>query len=324
MDRRDTIFALLVLGGIPRFAGAQSIPKLFRVGILSDSIPPAQLVPFLAAKMRELGYEEGRDIIFEYRFAEGDEARLPGLAAELVAKKVDLIVALMNPEILAAKQATSTIPIVMFYAGSPVESGFVASLAHPGGNITGTAVEDPEVAGKKLEILRDTVPGVKRVAILWEPEYPGFVAYMLATEAAAKAMEIRMIKFPGRNLAEIEHSLALIAKQRPDGLYVVPTGSILANQARIVEFARRQRLPAIYMSKESVIAGGLMSYGTDIKALHVRSIAIIDRILKGARPEDVPVEQPTKYELVINLKAAKAIGLKIPQMLLLRANKLIE
>ena len=323
MNKRDTLLALLALGAAPFTVHAQQAKKVYRVGVLSHIVPRERFTVMLAA-LRELGYEEGRNIQFDYRYAQDKEDRLAGLASDLVATKPDLILAFTNPEILAAKRATSTIPIIMRWALAPVESGLVASLARPGGNVTGTALEDPEMAGKKLEILRDALPRVARVTYLWQPDFPGMAAYGRATERAAKAMGIRLTLLPGGTLEEIERAFTLITKQRPDALMVASTGAIFANRAHVIEFAARQRLPVLYTVEGLVPEGGLMSYSADYRALQQRTAAIIDRVLKGAKPADIPVEQPTQYKLAINLKTAKALGLTIPQSVLLRATEVIE
>ena len=323
MNRRDTVLALLGLCAAPLALRAQQAPKTYRIGVLSQHIPREKFIAFPAA-LREIGYVEGQNFVFEYRYAEGREDRLPALAADLVAKQVDLILALVNPEILAAKRATSTIPIVMIYGLTPVESGLVPSLARPGGNVTGTAVEDPEAAGKKLEILRDALPRLARVTVLLEPEYPGMLAYTRATERAAKAMGIRLTLLRVRSLEELEHAFTLITRDRPDALYVAAVGAVISHRARVIEFAALQRLPAIYTVNFVVKEGGLMAYAANQAALLRRTAAIFDRILKGARPADLPVEQPTQFELAINLKTAKTLGLTLPQSLLLRANEVIE
>lgn len=297
MNRRDTLISLLAFGATPLTGWAQQADKTYRLGALANTAPRAVFAPLLAA-LREAGYEEGKNLIVEYRLAEGRQDRLPGFAAELVAKKVDLIVAVANLEILAAKGATTTIPIVMMYGQTPVETGLVASLARPGGNVTGTTVQGPETAGKILEVLRDAVPRAKRVTILWEPEYPGMELYRRATEQAAEAMGIRLTLLPGRSLAEIETALAAVARDRPDALYVVPTGAIATHQVLVIDFAARQRLPAIYPFKNPVIRGGLMSYSQDFRPLARRSASFIDRIWKGAQPGDLAIEQPTTFELV--------------------------
>ena len=326
MNRRDTLLALLAIGvaSAPLRVSAQAAPKLFRIGVLSHHVPREGFVA-LPAALRELGYEEGRNFVFDYRNAEGRDDRLPGLAAELVAKRADLILAITNSEILAAKGATSTIPIVMLFALAPVETGLVASLARPGGNVTGTTIQAPEQGGTLLEILHEAVPRVTRVTRMWEPEFPGMELYLREADRVAEALGIRLTMLPGRTLEELETAFARIARKRPDALYVIPTGAISAHRARVIEFAACQRLPAIYAMDQSVTEGGLMSYAADRTALmRRRTAAIIDRILKGAKPADIPMEQPTKFQLIINLKTAKQLGLKIPQSVLLRADKVIE
>jgi putative tryptophan/tyrosine transport system substrate-binding protein len=322
MNRRNTVVALIALGVAPFAAWAQPVRKVFRIGLLS--VYPREFSAAIVVALRELGYEEGRNIEFDYRFAEGKEDRLAGLAAELVASKIDLIIAPANPDILAAKRATSTIPIVMVRSLAPIETGLIASLSRPGGNVTGTTIQAPELAGKMVEVLRDAVPRITRVTVLWEPEFPGMELYRRESERAAGKMGIRLTLLPGRTLAEMEAGFAHVVRERPDALMVVLSGAIFTHRARVIEFATRQRLPAIYTSKLPVAEGGLISYASEPGALVRRTAAIIDRVLKGAKPADIPVEQPTKYELVINLKTAKAIGLTIPQSLLIRADEVIQ
>ncbi|MBI2750409.1 MAG: ABC transporter substrate-binding protein [Burkholderiales bacterium] len=323
MNRRAALLAVLGLGILPFAAQAQPTQKVYRIGVLSLFVPRARFIA-IAAALRELGYEEGRNIEFDYRFAEGRDDRLTGLAADLVANKADLILAYLNPETVAAKRATSTIPIVMAYTIAPVESGLVASLARPEGNVTGTTIQGPETAGKILELLRDVVPRATRVTYIWEPDYPGMEPYRQATERAGTAMGLRLTGLPGRNLTELENAFTHIVRERPDALYVVPTGAIYTHRARVIEFAAHHRLPAIYTSPQPVSEGGLISYTADFGALARRTAAIMDRLLKGAKPAEIPVEQPTKFELVINLKTANALDLKIPQSVLLRADRVIE
>jgi putative ABC transport system substrate-binding protein len=323
MNRRETIFASLALSLLTRRAQAQQPLKVFRLGCLSHYIPREKFT-LLPAALRQLGYEEGRNVLFNYKFAEGRAERLPLLASELVAAKVDLIIASVNPEIQAAKQATSLIPIVMVYGLAPVESGLVASLARPGGNVTGTTVDDPAGAGKKLEILREVVPGAKRITLIWEPEFPGMDAYIREAQRAATTLGIRLTLLPGRTLAELEAAFNLMDTDRPDALYVVPTGVLFNNRARVIEYAARQRLPAMYINKGSVAEGGLMAYLPDPNALLPRTAATIDRILKGAKPSEIPVEQPTKYQLVFNLKTARELGITLSPSLRTQVDEFIQ
>jgi putative ABC transport system substrate-binding protein len=320
MNRRDAVRVAAVMTSLG-LSGLAESRKTFRVGVLSSSVPPENL--FLGLALREYGHEENDNIVFDYRFAHGRDDRLVGMAEDLAASKVDLIVAVSNPEILAAKRATSTIPIVMVLALTPVESGLVSSFARPGGNVTGTTLEDPESAGKKLEVLRDAVPRVSRVALLWEPAFPGMDAYGHAARRAADAMGIELTFLRVGNPAELEEAFDSIDRRRPDALYVVPAGAVFTQRARIIEFAAHRRLPALYTTTQPVIEGGLLSYSADLRAVVRRTAAIIDRLLRGTKPVDIPVEQPTRYELVINLHTAKALGMTIPPSLLARADRVI-
>lgn len=323
MNRRNACLALLALGAAPLTGSAQPAGKVHKIGMLAYTAPRSSFATILTA-LRALGYEEGKNLAIEYRLADGQLDRLPALAAELVAAKVDLIVAVTNSEILAAMRATTTIPIVMMFSQVPVESGLVASLVRPGGNVTGTTTHGPETAGKILEVLHDTIPRAKRVAVLWESANPGMEPYRQATERAAAAMGIRLTLLPVQNIGEIEASLVAIVKQRPDALMIVPTGAIMIHRARVIEFAARQRLPAIYTFKRPVIEGGLISYSQNFVDLATRSASFVDRILKGAKPGDLAVEQPTTFELVVNMKTADALGLRIPESVLIRADEVIR
>lgn len=324
MNRRETVVALLATGILPFPARAQLTQKIYRIGVLSLVVSQARIMTLIAPGLRDLGYEEGRNIEFYFRHAEGREDQLSHLAADLVANKVDLILAINNPETEAAKRTTSTVPIVMAWTIAPVETGLVTSLARPAGNVTGTTVQSPETAGKMVEVLRDTAHRAKRITRIFEPDYPGMNAYHRATERAAAAMGFSLTGIAARNMSELETALSLIVRDRPDALLVVTTGVIFLQRALIISFAAKQRLPALYTAPQPVLEGGLIYYGADFGALSRRTAAIIDRILKGARPGEIPVEQPTKFELAINLKTAKALGLTIPSSLLLRADRVIE
>jgi putative ABC transport system substrate-binding protein len=277
--------------------------------------------------LRELGYIEGQNIAIEYRYAEGKRDRFPELAAELVRLKVDIIVAAGgDPLILAAKNATKTIPIVMVGPGiDPVEAGLVESLARPGGNITGLTNIAPQLGGKRLELLKEAVPKVARVAVLYEPaSRPSSLEVKEVLPVAARALRLTIQPLEVRSADDFERVFAALRKQRPDGFYVTTGGLMMANQKRIADLALKSRIPSMYQSREFVDAGGLMSYGADIADSYRRVAYFVDRILKGAKPTDLPVEQPTKFEFIINLKTAKQIGLTIPPELLARANKLIK
>ena len=309
-------------------ADAQQAKKVPRIGYLSQFDPAGEStrVEGIRLALRERGYIEGQNIASEYRYAEGKSDRLPELAAELVRLKVDIIVvAGARPAIRAAKNATKTIPIVMTGAGvDPVEAGFVESLARPGGNVTGVTNLGPELGGKRLELLKEAVPKLARVAVLYE----GIPARVLEVKevlpVAARALGLTLQPREVRAADDFEKVFAALSKQRPDGLYVLGGNLMSANEKRIAGFALKSRLPSVYSVREAVDAGGLMYYGADLADSYRRVAYYVDRILKGAKPADLPVEQPKKFEFVINLKTAKQIGITIPQSLLYRADKVIK
>jgi ABC-type uncharacterized transport system substrate-binding protein len=277
--------------------------------------------------LRERGYIEGKNIGSEYRYAQRNLDRLPELAAELVRLKVDIIVVTGgDPDIRAAKNATKNIPIVMAGQGSdPVEAGFIDSLARPGGNVTGLTNLSPELGGKRLELLKESVPKLARVAVLYDPALPSNVVQVKEIlPVAARALGLTLQLWEVRAADGFEKVFAALSKQRPDGLYVGLGALLRANQKRIVGFALKSRLPSVYQSKGSVDAGGLMSYGADLADSYRRVAIYVDKILKGANPADLPVEQPKKFEFIINLKTAKQIGLTIPPNVLARADKVIK
>jgi putative ABC transport system substrate-binding protein len=310
-------------------AEAQQPKKVHRIGYLSNTDPVGESARSEAIRLalRELGYIEGQNIAIEYRYVEGKRDWAPELAAELVRLKVDLIVVAGGTTTQAAKNATKTIPIVMTGAGrDPVEAGLVESLARPGGNVTGITNLTRELGGKRLELLKEAVPKIARVAVLYNPATVGVareVKEVLPT--AARALGLTIQPWEVRDADDFEKVFAALNKQRPDGLYVHGRGPLItANVKRIVSFALKSRLPSTYAFREAVDAGGLMYYGADIADSYRRVAYFVDRILKGAKPADLPVEQPTKFELVINLKTAKQIGVTIPPDLLARANRLIK
>ena len=310
-------------------AEAQQPKKVPRIGYLSTTDPATESARAEAIRLalRERGYIEGQNIAIEYRYAEGKRDRFPELAAELVRLKVDIIVAAGGDRLIrAAKNATKTIPIVMMGAGvDPVEAGLVESLARPGGNVTGLTILGRELGGKRLELLKEAVPKLARVAVLYDPAAPGSVREVKEVlPVAARALGLTIQPWEVRAADDFEKVFAALNKQRPDGLYV-PGGPLMsANEKRIAGFALKSRLPSMYNNREAVDAGGLMSYGADLADSYRRVAYYVDRILKGAKPADLPVEQPTKFELVINLKTAKQIGLTIPPEVLARANRLIK
>jgi putative ABC transport system substrate-binding protein len=309
-------------------AAAQKPAKVPRIGVLSPGLPPAapdwqQRSP-LRQGLRALGWVEGQTIAIEYRWAEGNLERLPALAADLVRLPVDVIVAGGNAAIAAAQQATHTIPIVMFDGNDPVGTGFIASLARPGGNITGTVDAGPEMAGKLLEVLTEAVPHARRVAVVFNPTRPGLRAYAKESTVAERALGVTLQPVEVRQPSDVETALLHLLHDRPDALYVVGDPVVVMHRKAILDFAARHRLPAIYTGRPFVDAGGLMSYGPSIRDMAHRTAVFVDKILKGTKPEDLPVEQPMQFELVINLKTAKALGLTIPPTVLFRADEVIQ
>jgi putative ABC transport system substrate-binding protein len=329
VDRRA--FISIVTGGLlaaPLAAEAQEAAKIARIGYLAaDRAANRHMPEAFRQGLRDLGYVEGRNVVIEYRDAEGKLERLPALAAELVALKVDVIVAGGTPQALAAKQATRTLPIVFAAAADPVTSGLVASLARPGGNVTGLSMLTPELVGKCLEQLKQAVPGVSRVAVLWQPGALGERTekdMLKGAEVAARALGVRLQFLEARGPADFDRAFSEMTRARADALTVLPSTMLNAERRRLVDLAAKNRLPAVYPWREGVDAGGLMSYGPDFADLFRRAATYVDKILKGAKPADLPIEQSTKYELVINLKTAKALGLTIPPSLLQRADEVIE
>jgi putative ABC transport system substrate-binding protein len=316
-------FVLVVTGAV---AMAQQPAKILRIGILiapSASSFSAR-VEALRRRLRELGYVEGKNIVIEYRYAEGKVERIPDLAAELVRLKVDVIVTSGGERtILAAKKASATIPIVFAGAGDPVGTGLVSSLARPGGNITGLSTMTPDLDGKRLELLKEAFPKVARVAFLWQSGWRGNLA-LTDMEAAAKALGVKLLSLEVRSLDDFDSAFARAKRDGAQALINTPGGIISTQQRQVLDFAAKNRLPAMYHNSEFVEAGGLMSYGPSQTDQWRRAADFVDKILKGAKPADIPVEQPTKFEFIINLKTAKQIGLTIPQKALERADKVIK
>jgi putative ABC transport system substrate-binding protein len=306
---------------------AQQPKKNFRIGYLSgvDAARETARAQAFRLALRELGYIEGQNIVIEYRYADGKNDRLPGLATELVRLNVDVILGPSgSAPIRAAKNATKAIPIVMMsLAADPVKAGFVESLARPGGNVTGLTILSNELGGKRLELLKEAVPRAARIAVLYDPTATSTaVKQDLVLAARLLGLALRFLEV--REAHGFERVFAALSKQRPDGLYVPPGPLMISNEKRIAGFALKNRLPSVYSNNEAVDAGGLMYYGADLAYSYRRAAAFVDKILKGAKPADLPVEQPTKFELVINLKTATQIGVKIPQSLLYRADKVIK
>ena len=305
---------------------AQQPARIHRIGILSPvsgSVFPARVEAF-RQRLGELGYVEGKNIVIEYRYAEGEGERLPDLVAELVRLKVDVIVTIGPATTLAAKKASGTIPIVFASANDPVGTGLVSSLARPGGNITGLSLMVPDLDGKRLELLKEAFPKVTRVAFLWRAGGTRGNLALTVMEAAAKALGLKLLSLEVRSLDDFESAFARAKREGAQAL-ITTTGSLInTQQRRVLDFAAKNRLPAIYHYSEFVEAGGLMSYAPDNTDVWRRAATYVDKILKGAKPADFPVEQPTKFEFVINLKAAKQIGVTIPPNLLARANRVIK
>jgi putative ABC transport system substrate-binding protein len=329
LDRRTFIGTLT--GGLlaaPLAAEGQQAAKIARIGYLSPNLAASPHLPEAFRQgLRNLGYVEGRNVVIEYRDAEGKPERLPALAAELVALKVDVIVAPGTPQALAARQATRTLPIVFATAADPVESGLVTSLARPAGNVTGLSILAPALVGKRLELLTQAVPGVSRVAVLWQPgghDERTDKDILKAAEVAARALGVQLQVVEARGPADFDRAFSDMTRARAGALTVLTGIMFLNERRRLVDLTARNRLPAVYGGRDFVHAGGLLSYGPNLADLYRRAATYVDKILKGAKPGDLPVEQPTKFELVINLKTAKALGLTIPPALLQRADQVIE
>jgi|SRR5262252_5766921 len=331
MKKKITVLPLCaLLLALCSLATAQQPKKIFRIGYLSALDPSRESARADAIRLalRELGYIEGRNIAIEYRYGEEKRDRAAALAAELVRLKVDIFVVSAGGNwIQAVKNATKTIPIVMTGVGmDPVEAGLVESLARPGGNVTGITNLNPKLGGKRLELLKEAVPELARVAVFYDPVAPSTVLELKEDlPVAARALKLTIQPWEVRDAAGYEKVFAAMDKQRPDGLYAHPSGSLtFANGKRIADLALKSRLPSMYGRREAVEAGGFMSYGADVAESYRRVAYFVDRILKGAKPADLPVEQPTKFEFVINLKTGKQIGVTIPPDVLARATKIIR
>jgi putative ABC transport system substrate-binding protein len=328
VNRRDILLAIVAMGAARAPAlFAQQPVKTARIGFLhSGSMQGAdrQLQTFRDG-LGELGYVEGKTVQIELRWGDGKLETLPTLANELVEKKVDLIVAVSSPAVVAARQATRTIPIVMPLSSDPVGDGLVASLAHPGGNITGLSVMAPELGEKRLQLLKELFPKVSRaVAAVWNPAYVGMRARYEQAKVAGPEVGLTIQSMEVRDPRELDLAFEAIKRERPDALLLLVDPFTRSQRSRIVEFAAEQRLPAIYESSEFVDVGGLISYGPNIPDQFRRAAAYVDKILRGAKPGDLPIEQPTTFELAINMKAAKALGIRFPDSIRLRADKVIE
>jgi len=305
---------------------AQQATKIPRIGLLLTGTLSSSSYSLEAFRngLRDLGYVEGKNILVEYRYAEGKPDRLPSLAAELVRLKVDVIVTTGTPPSQAAKTATTTIPIVMALISDPVGAGLVASLARPGGNITGLSSISQDLSGKRLELLKEAIPKVSRVGVLYDPNDPAKVAEFKEIEVAARPLGVHLQSLEVRSLDELESAFKAATRGKATALLVLPTTILSTRTKQIAELAAKNRLPTMFATSQYMDAGGLMSYGPDYADLWRRAATYVDKILKGAKPADLPVEQPMKFELVINLKTAKQIGLTIPPNVLARADKVIK
>src|SRR5262245_35890153 len=325
MKRRECLEPRGSAAGWPLAAHAQHIGKLYRVGFLWDGpdVFPDALEAFRQG-LRELGYVEGRTIAIEYRWAEGKPERMRELADELVRLKVDVIMAPSSIYTAAVKRATSTIPIIFMSHADPLGSGHVASLARPGGNVTGLSVMMTETSVKGLEVLKETVPAISRVAVIFDPDTPSHGPGLRAVEAAGPAMDVRIQSVPVRSATEYESAFRAIVEERADAVLVLSTPLFIAGAKRLAELSLAHKLPSLFGPKHHVEAGGLMSYSPDRADLWRRGALYVDKILRGIDPADLPVQQPTKFELAINLKTAKAVGLSISPSFLSRADEVIE
>lgn len=312
----------------PPAAQAQAPTRVFRIGTLAPGARPA--APdwkkrwALVEGLRELGWVEGQNLVIDDRWADTKTERLPALAAELVRLKVDAIFTRSWPAAVAAKQATTTIPIIMIGSGDPVATGLVASLAHPGGNITGLADLATELSAKRLDLLKETVPKLSRVAVLWNSADGGMTLRFRSIQSAAPTLGVALRPLGVQEPADFEQAFAAMTQERPDALFVVADVLTVSNRKRILEFTAQNRLPAMYEGREFVAEGGLISYGPSLPDLLRRAAALVDKILRGAKPADLPVELPTRIELVVNLKTAKTLGLTVPQSILIRADEVIQ
>ena len=325
MKRRAFIAALGGMAAWPMVARGQQPPNMPTIGYLGPTTPAveSQRVAAFVQRLHELGWIEGRTIAIEYRWAEGRSERFTEIAAEFVRLKVDVVATYATTPVIAAKQATSVIPIVFAVAGDPVGAGLVASLARPGGNVTGLSVQQNDLAGKRLELLREVVPGLRRLAIMGNADNPATVLEMGDVLTAARTLGLNVVTLEIRRAEDIAHAFEAL-KGRTDALYVCNDPLVNANRILINTSALRARLPTVYNWRENVEAGGLMSYGANFPDMFRRTAELIDKVLRGAKPADIPVEQPTKFDLTINLTTAKALGLTVPPSVLARADEVIE
>ncbi|MBI4490891.1 MAG: ABC transporter substrate-binding protein [Deltaproteobacteria bacterium] len=327
MSRKTVVSVVVTLIlAFPHLAAAEQAKKIPRIGFLGNSTAAleANLIGPFREGLRDLGYVEGKNIVIEWRWAEGKYERFPGLIAELIASKVDVIVTAGTPASLAVKKATTSIPLVMIAVGDPIGTGLVPSLARPGGNITGLTSIAEDLEAKRLDLLREVIPKLSYFAVLWNPSNPIHLILEKEVQAAAAVLRMKVLSLGVPTPEELDNAFATIRRERPGALNVLADRVFLHNRARIMDFATKHRLPGVHAYVELVESGGLMSYGPSYAGMHRRAAYFVDRILKGAKPADLPVERPAKFELVINLKAAKQIGVTIPGNVLYRADKVIK
>jgi putative ABC transport system substrate-binding protein len=327
IDRRKILFVIGACAlASPLSSLAQPAAKVWRIGFLQAGLRPADGLPpaALRAALAELGYADGKNVMYEGRWAEGKLARLPELAADLVQRRVDTIVVLGWPPAKAAKAATTTIPIVTAGAGDPVKGGLVASMARPGGNLTGVSDMAVELSAKRLELLKETVPKASRIAIMWNEDDLGMTLRYREVDRAARVLGVAVQPLGVREPDDFAAAFSAMTRERPDALVLVTDSLTNLNRKRVIEFAETHRIPVMYEFSSFVQDGGLMSYGPNNDDNFRRVAYFVDRILKGAKPADLPMEQPTRYYLHVNLKTAKALGIKIPDSIMLRVDKVIE
>jgi putative ABC transport system substrate-binding protein len=325
MKTKILFYALpaLILAVI-HIAEAQQPSRMYRIGVLAAENPPPGLVENFREGLQDLGYIEGRNIAIESRNAQGRSEQLAALADELVRLKVDVILTVNTPAAVAAKNATTTIPIVITRVADPVKSGLVASLSHPGGNLTGLSFMPDDIGTKQLELLKEIRPSISRVAVLWHADNPGASIVVKQMEHASSQLGLRFLRLPVRHAQDFLEALGAATRGRAEALFVVDDAMVTKHRFQILDLAARRSLPVVSFYKEFVEAGGLFAYGASPPAIYRRAAALVDKILKGAKPADLPVEQPMKFEFIINLKAAKQIGLTIPQSVLVRADKVLK
>jgi putative ABC transport system substrate-binding protein len=321
MKRREFIAGLGATVSLPRSVVAQQRgERIPHVGIIDD----APIWDAFRKGLRDLGRIEGQSIIYDYRVAEGDPARLAATAAELVRLPVDVLVTFGTPASRAAKAATTTIPVVALSVGDPVRAGLVASLAHPGGNVTGNTILGPDLGPKRLQLIKEVVPSISRVAFLWNPDNASNVVILEELRTAAPALGLELIAVEARMPGDFERAFATIVDRRAEAILTTNDPFHQRNIASIIETMNRNRLPGVFQTRENVVAGGFMSYGASFSELFRQGASYVDKILRGTRPEDLPVQQPERFELVINARTAKALGINLPESFLLRADEVIE